>query len=320
MRWVVALSLLCAVSCNGREPERTNGAKLPLSTDEFVSVPADAPDQLEAALDAGLESPERRDGVWFVVLRAMDRHAPEIKDREFTVVIGAGVRMPEGAMRIRRRWVASGRIDGNNEQLQNFGLAVAVERDAPTPFTQPVRDAAARLCAALATRVTLHPDCIVAMEEVPYTNASPYGSAEKELAIAARANVRAPAANGAATVTTAAGESIRITYERRATTNGINVGMMMRRQFEGADRGMLFVYPHKYYRRFWMRNCFTAIDLAYILDGKIDQVLTMAPAAGQPPNRIPFYPSESAVRYVLEMPPGWFEARGVRKGDRIELD
>ncbi|MHC4959316.1 MAG: DUF192 domain-containing protein [Planctomycetota bacterium] len=318
MRLLAAVVLLLGVACNGREADHAQGAKLPLSGDEFVSVPADAPDALAAALDEGLATPERKDGVWFVVLRAMDRHPPETKDSEFTVVIGAGVRLPEGAMRIRRKWVASGRIDGNNEQLQNFGLAVAVERDAKWPFSQGVRDAAARLCAALAARVPLHPDCVVAMGEVPYTNASPYAAAEKELAVAARAELPAPSAV-AGSITTAAGKTIPISYERRATPNGIAIGMMMRRRFDGEDRGMLFVYPHKYYRRFWMRNCFIPIDVAYVLDGKIDQILAMAPAAGAPPNRIPFYPSESAVQYALEMPSGWFERRGVRKGDRIEV-
>lgn len=319
MRAALAAWLLLAAACNGREAERPGGPTLPLDTDEFLSVPAGDAAKLEQALDAGLASPERKDGIWFVVLRAMDRHAPEILEREFTVILGAGVRLPEGSMRIRRRWVASGRIDGNNEQLQNFGLAVAVERNAPKPFSQAVRDAAARLCEALATRLTLHPDCIVAMEEVPYTNTSPFGAAERELAASARANVRPPPASAGGTITTAGGRTIPITYERRTTTNGINVGMMMRKRFDGTDRGMLFVYPHKYYRNFWMRNCFVAIDLAYVLDGRIDQILTMAPAAGMEPGRIPFHPSESAVRYVLEMPVGWFRARGVAPGDRIEI-
>jgi len=93
----------------------------------------------------------------------------------------------------------------------------------------------------------------------------------------------------------------------------------LRKSFDGEDRGMLFRYKHRSVRRFWNKNVFIPIDLAYIGEGVIEQIVTMKPEAGVPQNEIPFYESVTPVRLALEMPGGWFAKRGIRAGDRAEI-
>ena len=317
----VAVTLLLLGACGNKDIQRAADVSLPATDDIFFSVQPDATGvDIVRLVDAGLTTKEKGpDAAFFVVIRAGDRHAPEIKDAEFHVVVGAGVRMPKGSMRIRRKWIASGMIDGTNEEFQTLGIAIMVERGATRPFVPEVVSAVTKFCGALTARVPIHPDCIVGMGDVPYTNDHPADADEKELAAAARARVSVPKADSEATIKTKKGP-VKVTYETRATSNGRRIGMMMRRRFDGKNRGMLFIYPNPFQRAFWMRNCFIQIDVAYILDGKIEQIETMAPAAGFKADDMSRYPSDSyGIKYCLEMPGGWFGNNGVAVGDEIQL-
>jgi uncharacterized membrane protein (UPF0127 family) len=96
--------------------------------------------------------------------------------------------------------------------------------------------------------------------------------------------------------------------------------MMLRRRFDGENRGMLFEYAHEAERWYWMMNCRIPIDLAYLKEGRVEQLETMAAGAGQPPDEMRRYPSRTPVKYALEMPAGWFRAHGVALGDRVEFE
>lgn len=79
------------------------------------------------------------------------------------------------------------------------------------------------------------------------------------------------------------------------------------------DHGMLFVYPDAARRRFWMKNTYVPLSLAYIAaDGRIEQLVDMEPLT------LDGHPSRSAVRFVLEVQQGWFRRNGVEVGDRVE--
>lgn len=309
-----------ATSRQGEDVRRADRVYLPESDDTFFSVPRGTPAvDLVPLVDAGLNTKEKGpDATFFVVIRAGDRHAPEIKDAEFHVVVGAGVHLPKGSMRIRRKWIASGMIDGTNEEFQTLSVAIMVERGAARPFEPEVVAAVRAFCEALTERVPIHPDCIVSMGAVPYTNDHPADADEAALAAAVRARVPVPLTDGEATIRIGS-RTIKVAYEKRETTNGRRVGMMMRKRFDGTNRGMLFIYPHRGYRRFFMRNCFIPIDVAYIRDGRIEEIITMKPEAESDPRGLPHYPSAAAVKYCLEMPGGWFDDNGVAKGDQIEL-
>jgi uncharacterized membrane protein (UPF0127 family) len=313
-----AALLLLLTACGNQQ--KAGPALEESSADFFAYPPGATAADLLPAIDAGLTTPGKGpDFVRFVVIRAGDRHGAAYRREAFHVTVGGGVRLPAGALLIRRSWATSGQVDGRNEPVELLGISVAVEPATPRPYGAAVTAAVKSLCAALVRRVAIHPDCIVAMQEVPYANAHAADPDERALAAAARETVAPPPTDGTLTVHAAKGP-IRVNYERRGTSSAIRVGMMLRRRFDGENRGMLFEYPYVSDRWYWMMNCRIPIDLAYIKEGKIEQLETMEPGAGKATDEIRRYPSRTPVKYALEMPAGWFEAHGVRLGDRVEFE
>ena len=310
--------LLVAAAC-----QDTSG--LPAAGEESETFPPGAAaDEVVKAIEGrrGGEGLKTRghEICYFVVLRDGERHGPAYRQGAFHAVIGAGVTLPEGAIAVRRVWAASGQIDGTNEQPERLGVSVAVEPGAAKPYSDAIRAAAATFAEALATRVPLHPDCVLAMGEIAYVNEHPADRAERELAKAARERVPVPVPDGHIVIRSG-DRRIKVAVEHRSTPEAIEVGMMFRTRFDGENRGMLFEYPNPDYRRFWMRNCRIPIDVAYIHRDRIEEIHAMVPAFGVPRAEPPRYYVGSAVaNLALEMPAGWFEENGVQPGDTVAVE
>src|ERR671910_378905 len=92
-------------------------------------------------------------------------------------------------------------------------------------------------------------------------------------------------------------------------------GLMYRTSL-GEDRGMLFVYRREQPLSFWMKNTRIPLSIAYIdSEGRITDILDMKPLDDKPPH----YVSSEPVRYALEVNQGFFERKGVKKGNHVEL-
>ena len=88
-------------------------------------------------------------------------------------------------------------------------------------------------------------------------------------------------------------------------------GLMFRKELP-ENAGMLFVYPDENYRRFWMKNTYIPLSLAYIdSEGVIFQIEAMEPLDETP------VASVRPARFVLEVNRGWFRKNGIGIGDRI---
>jgi hypothetical protein len=275
------LALLAALAASCGDGFRSAGEpELPPSSEVVVSFPPGATaDEVLMAVDG---RPGKGEGlstrghgeVYFILLRDGARHRNGYRHEAFTAAIGAGVTLPEGGLLVRRVWANSGLVDGTNEELERYSVSVAVEPGAETPYSGKIQAAAIAFAEALARRRPIHPDCVVAMEEVPYTGKHGAGPAERELAEAVRRQIPVPAADGAVLIRSGENE-VRVEVERRRTEAAIAVGMMLRKRFDGDARGMLFEYPHARTHAFWMKNCPIPIDLAYIGRGRIEQICTM---------------------------------------------
>jgi hypothetical protein len=93
-------------------------------------------------------------------------------------------------------------------------------------------------------------------------------------------------------------------------------GLMFRDSMP-ADHGMLFVHERDEPQAYWMKNTKIPLDILYF-DAQRKLVSVQAkvpPCSGG--DRCPPYPSEGAVRYVLELNAGTAEAMGVAKGDAL---
>ena len=90
-------------------------------------------------------------------------------------------------------------------------------------------------------------------------------------------------------------------------------GLMFRESME-ENHGMLFVYTTEQTRGFWMKNTLIPLDIAYVdREGRIVDIQQMEPQVTDT------HMSKAPMTYALEMNQGWFEANGVRVGDRIEF-
>jgi len=90
-------------------------------------------------------------------------------------------------------------------------------------------------------------------------------------------------------------------------------GLMYRREM-GKDAGMLFVYDKARVLRFWMKNTFLPLDIAFV-DGKgvIVHIAQM-----QPLNESTHSSVKPAI-YALEVHQGWMAAHGVEVGHTISF-
>lgn len=103
----------------------------------------------------------------------------------------------------------------------------------------------------------------------------------------------------------------RIDAQVAATPAQRAIGLMWRREL-GPNEGMLFVFDAPAVQCFWMKNTFIPLTAAFLAeDGRIVNLADMRPhdetnhCSGEP------------VRFVLEMPRGWFAQRGIGAGFRL---
>ena len=116
--------------------------------------------------------------------------------------------------------------------------------------------------------------------------------------------------------------------EVAATVESVQRGLSKRATVpEGT--GMIFVFPDSRILDFWMIDCLTDIDVAYLdRGGKVVSVYTMKAEAPQAPGesrdaykaRLKRYPSADDAMFAVELQAGAFAKLGVKPGDRIGLD
>lgn len=108
--------------------------------------------------------------------------------------------------------------------------------------------------------------------------------------------------------------------EVRETFAGRAAGYMGRERIAD-DEALLFVYPEKDVRGFWMKNCRTTIDALYLDDdGTVVNVVTMPPPPpGAADDDLPRYPSARPVRLVLEVRGGLAAEAGIVAGAVVGL-
>lgn len=115
------------------------------------------------------------------------------------------------------------------------------------------------------------------------------------------------------TITKSDGTTITISAEIAKTNEDRARGYMERKNIpEGT--GMLFVFERDQVLSFWMKNTPTPLSIAYIdSKGKIRDIFHMEPYC------LDSIISTVSVRYALEVPQGWFEKNGIKKGDYLNL-
>lgn len=89
------------------------------------------------------------------------------------------------------------------------------------------------------------------------------------------------------------------------------LGLMHRAEL-GPDEGMLFVCDEAAVQSFWMKDTPVALSIAFLDDGG-----TILRIGHMEPHSLDPHSSGHPVRYVLEVPQGWFDEHGIAAGGRV---
>jgi len=88
---------------------------------------------------------------------------------------------------------------------------------------------------------------------------------------------------------------------------------MFRKKLE-PNSGMLFVYPREMPLRFYMKNTYIPLDIAFIDEnGTILNIEPMTPLDET------VIASKGLARYALEVNQGFFDKEGIKPGDRVRF-
>ena len=89
---------------------------------------------------------------------------------------------------------------------------------------------------------------------------------------------------------------------------------LMRRESMAPDHGMLFVFEHRQFLGFWMRNTLIPLDILYVdADGRVATIRQMKPLDETS------IASREPVLYAIELNEGAAARAGVKEGDRLQL-
>ena len=106
-------------------------------------------------------------------------------------------------------------------------------------------------------------------------------------------------------------DTVRV--EIASTPDQREVGLKYRDEVpEGT--GMLFVFQAESVQSFWMMDTYVALDIAYI-----DAKFRIVDIQQMEPLTTDLHTSARPAMFILEVRKGWFEERGVRVGDGVEL-
>jgi len=107
--------------------------------------------------------------------------------------------------------------------------------------------------------------------------------------------------------------SHKVIAETAATEPTRTLGLMHRKQPLGENRGMLFVFTASGFHSMWMQNTYIPLSVAFIDDAGV--ILNIADMT---PHTTTAHTAAGFARYALEMNQGWFAARGIRAGAKVE--
>ena len=110
----------------------------------------------------------------------------------------------------------------------------------------------------------------------------------------------------------------RLSLEVADTPARRGLGLSRRRHLR-EDKGMVFLYPDAEPRRYWMKDTWVPLDIAFLdQDGVILNVVSLdPPPPGCRDEDIPRARSRGSAQFVIEMPRGWFAKAGAGAGSPV---
>jgi len=120
-----------------------------------------------------------------------------------------------------------------------------------------------------------------------------------------------------AAVVTIRGQAVDVDVARSEAAQQLGLG---RYRSLAWGRGMIFPYDRPGFRAFWMKGMHFDIDIVWIREGRIVGIAARVPAPDRPDAESPArVRANELVDLVLEVPAGYAEANGWRRGDRVDI-
>jgi hypothetical protein len=105
------------------------------------------------------------------------------------------------------------------------------------------------------------------------------------------------------------GHSVRA--ELADTEQARMTGLMFRERLP-ENAGMLFVYEREDRHAMWMKNTYVPLSVAFI-----DRRGVILNIEDMEPQTLDSHAAAGLAKYALEMNRGWFEKRGIKRGDKV---
>jgi len=115
-------------------------------------------------------------------------------------------------------------------------------------------------------------------------------------------------------ITNQAGNDIIVNVELAQTRKSQIQGLSDRQTLD-KGQGMLFVFPEKEVRSFWMKNMHFPLDIIWLDDEKIIKISSNLASEGEKPANL--YSSDGPANYVLEVPANFCLENNIVVGNKI---
>ena len=115
-------------------------------------------------------------------------------------------------------------------------------------------------------------------------------------------------------ITNQAGDDVVVNVEVADTKKSQAQGLSDRKELKNGD-GMLFIFPGKEIRSFWMKNMNFGLDIIWLDGDEITKISQNLPPERETPQII--YSSGNPVNYVLEVPAGFCEKNNIKIGNKV---
>lgn len=110
-----------------------------------------------------------------------------------------------------------------------------------------------------------------------------------------------------------------LTVEVADTEEKITRGLMYRKEPLKDDAGMIFIFSNERMRTFWMKNTFIPLSIGFFDQAKKLVHFTQMQAVRSEMETPKTYSSKKPAMYVLEVAPGWFERKKIKRGALLQL-
>lgn len=85
------------------------------------------------------------------------------------------------------------------------------------------------------------------------------------------------------------------------------------------NKGMLFIFDNKAQHAFWMKDMKFSIDIVFINDDKIAEIIENIPSPTDKNSILPIYKPRENANKVLEINAGLVKKYNIKVGDKVEF-